>query len=140
MVTPDHEPFETFDDAPAPAPVRTPPPAAGPDVHALAQAAERLRTAYDRLSPALRDPEKRTLRFWRTQQRLQWVVMNYGNLLPEELLTRFHGRVGRTYLTGPFDESVPSRRAVVTLRALTREVLAGVAAAVDRLNRKADHW
>lgn len=112
----------------------------GPDLRALEQAADQLRAAYRRLSPGLRDPERRTLRYWRTQQRLGWIVATYGALLPEEVVARVHARAGRSYLANAFDESAPSRRAVLNLRALTREVLAAVEAALDAAGRRLDPW
>lgn len=112
----------------------------GPDLRALEQAANRLRAAYRRLNPALKDPERLTLRYWRTQQRARWILSNYGRLLPEEVVARVGGRTGRAYLATPFDETVPSRRAVVNLRAITRELLAAVEVALAELSRGHQEW
>lgn len=131
--------YESFEE-PARAEPATPAERLGADARALGQAADHLRTAYRRLAPGLRDPEKRTLRYWRAQQRLQWIVGNYGHLLPEDVVTRYRGRAGRAYLANGFDESVPSHRAVLTLRALTREVLAAIEQTVDQVARRMDHW
>jgi len=131
--------YEPFDEPARPTPL-TAVERLGADARALGQAAEHLRSAYRRLAPGLRDPEKRTLRYWRAQQRLQWIVANYGHLLPEETVTRYRGRAGRAYLANGFDESVPSHRAVLVLRALTREVLAAIESTVDQVARRMDHW
>lgn len=131
--------YEPFDEPPRPAPA-TAAERLGADARALGQAAQQLRVAYQRLAPGLRDPEKRTLRYWRAQQRLQWIVANYSHLLPEDTVTRYRGRAGRAYLTNGFDESVPSHRAVLVLRALTREVLSAVETAADQVARRIDHW
>lgn len=139
MAEPEATSYEPFDEPPRPAPA-TAAERLGADARALGQAAQHLRLAYQRLAPGLRDPEKRTLRYWRTQQRLQWIVGNYGHLLPEDTVTRYRSRAGRAYLANGFDESVPSHRAVLVLRALTREVLTAVEAAVDKVARRMDHW
>jgi len=110
------------------------------DLRALAQGLQRLDAAYHKLNPALRDPEKLTLRYWRVQQRMQWVAANYARLLPEELRVRLYARAGAAYLTGPFDERVPTRRAVVNLRALVRELLTAARAGMAGAAQSSDQW
>ncbi|GEM_PF-4782299 len=136
------EAYEPFDDVPPAPPAGTAGAGArvAEDLRALAQGLQRLDAAYHKLSPALRDPEKLTLRYWRVQQRMQWVAANYARLLPEELRLRLYARAGRAYLTGPFDERVPGRRAVVNLRALVRDVLAAARASMAGAAAGGDQW
>ena len=94
-----------------------------PDLFALAEALRNLREVYRLLRPELRDPEKVTLRVYRLQQQGLWIVNSYGRYLPEDFVYRFRGAIGRVPLTLPFDQYVPSRRSILRLRKLTRELL-----------------
>ncbi len=92
------------------------------DFRALQQAAQSLAEAYRLLKPSLKDPEKVTLRFMRTQQRAQWIVATFGHLLPQEFTDHFHSSATQVASGSPFDETVPSKRAIVRLRQSTREL------------------
>lgn len=109
------------------------------DFRALQRAAQSLAEAYRLLKPSLKDPEKVTLRFQRTQQRTQWIVATFGHLLPQEFTDRFHSNATQAALSSPFDETVPSKRAILRLRQSARElqelverILQGEAVAEDR--------
>ena len=92
----------------------------------LGQAVHRLEAAYRLLRPTLKDPEKLTLRYYRVQGRAGWILTNYRRLLPEDTVYRLQGRLGRPALASPFDEAVPSRRALLRLRQTARELLEAV--------------
>lgn len=101
------------------------------DLRALRQAAQSLKESYRMLRPDLRDPEKITVRYLRTQQRAQWIVTTYGAYLGEDFVYRFQGAIGAPVPASPFDETAPTRRAILRLRKVARELLEAVAALLE---------
>ena len=93
------------------------------DLRSLRLASFHLAKSYASLSPRLKDPEKLLLRYSRVQQQAQWIVSNFRPYLPEDFIFHFESRIGRGYLSSPFDDSVPSKRAVLRLRKLIRDLL-----------------
>lgn len=110
------------------------------DLRGLGQAVERLRTSHRVLRLTLRDPEKVGWRFQRLQQQAQWVVNTYGRHLPQDFVYRFQGNIGAAFPASPFDDSVPSRRTVLRLRALTRELLGLVDSLLGGADFEAADW
>lgn len=98
----------------------------------LAQALHRLEAAYRLLRPTLKDPEKLSLRYYRVQGRAAWILSNFHRLLPEDTGYRLQGRLGTPVLSSPFDEAVPSRRAVLRLRQTARELIEAVGPVLDK--------
>ncbi|MBI2887305.1 MAG: hypothetical protein HYY02_08855 [Chloroflexi bacterium] len=101
------------------------------DLRALQQAARSLRESYRTLRPDLRDPEKIILRYQRAQQRAQWIVATYGTYLGEDFVYRFQGAIGAPVPASPFDDTAPTRRAILRLRKVTRELLEAVGSLVE---------
>ena len=106
----------------------------------LQQAARRLEAAYRRLSPNLREPERLTLRYYRVQGRAAWILSTYGRLLPEDVAYRLQGRLGAPVLSSPFDEAIPSRRALARMRQTARELLEALAPVLSTHTRMEDLW
>ena len=110
------------------------------DFRALQRAAQSLAEAYRLLKPSLKDPEKVTLRFQRTQQRAQWIIATFGHLLPQDFTDRFHGNTTQVVLGSPFDETVPSKRAILRLRQSARELQDLVERILQGEAVEEDHW
>ena len=105
----------------------------------LSQAVHRLEAAYRLLRPELKDPEKLSLRYYRVQGRAAWILSNFHRLLPEDTGYRLQGRLGAPVLSSPFDETVPSRRAVLRLRQTARELMEAVRPLLDK-SGAAEPW
>ncbi|MSQ15389.1 MAG: hypothetical protein EXR50_05955 [Dehalococcoidia bacterium] len=104
------------------------------DTRSLRLASSHLARSYQSLSPRLKDPERVVYRYSRAQQQAQWVVNNFRAYLPGDFVFQFEARIGRGYPSSPFDETVPSKRAVLRLRKLIRELLHLLASANEALS------
>ena len=117
-------------------------PASGPrqqprdDLRSLRLASSHLGKTYQSLSPRLKDPEKVLLRYSRAQQQAQWIVSNFRSYLPEDFVFHFEARIGRGYPSSPFDEAVPTKRALLRLRKLIRELLHSITSAVEGISEE----
>jgi len=98
----------------------------------LAQAVHRLEAAYRILRPDLKDREKISLRYYRVQGRAAWILTTFHRLLPEDAAYRLQGRLGTPVLSSPFDETIPSHRAVLRLRQTIRELLEAVRPVLEK--------
>ncbi|GEM_PF-6384665 len=106
------------------------------DLRSLRLASSHLAKTYQSLSPRLKDPEKVLLRYSRAQQQAQWIVSSSRSYLPEDFVFHFEARIGRGYPSSPFDESVPTKRAVLRLRKLIRELLHSIASAAEGISEE----
>lgn len=106
------------------------------DFRSLKLASSYLAKTYQGLSPRLKDPEKVLLRYSRAQQQAQWIVSNFRPYLPEDFVFHFESRIGRGYPSSPFDDSIPTKRAVLRLRKLIRELLRSIASTAESMSEE----
>lgn len=104
----------------------------GAALRELTQALHRLEAAYRLLRTNLKDPERLSLRYYRVQGRAGWILTNFHRLLPEDTGYRLQSRLGAPVLSSPFDEAVPSHRAVLRLRQTARELIEAVRPVLEK--------